>query len=82
MKRELLEKLRCPKTGKSLRLENLESAAGADSIENGWLVVDDSGQRYQILNGIPRFVSKENYADNFGMQWNYFRQIQLDILKI
>jgi len=32
----------------------------------------------RILRGIPRFVAGENYADNFGLQWNKFRSTQLD----
>ncbi len=76
MKIELLESLRCPQTGQRLTLE--PPASGVDEIENGWLVSLDGQNRYPILNSIPRFVPAENYADNFGMQWNHFRQTQLD----
>lgn len=31
-----------------------------------------------MLRGIPRFVSPENYADSFGLQWNRFAKTQLD----
>jgi 2-polyprenyl-3-methyl-5-hydroxy-6-metoxy-1,4-benzoquinol methylase len=37
-----------------------------------------SGHEYPVINGIPRFVSKENYASAFGLQWNTFRKTQLD----
>lgn len=76
MKQELLERLRCPVSGQRLRLDVLEPTA--DAIENGWLVSEDGQHRYPIRNGIPRFVPEANYADNFGMQWNHFRQTQLD----
>lgn len=33
---------------------------------------------YPIRNGIPRFVSPDNYANSFGLQWNRFRRTQLD----
>lgn len=33
---------------------------------------------YPIVNSIPRFVSMDNYASNFGFQWNKFRDTQLD----
>jgi 2-polyprenyl-3-methyl-5-hydroxy-6-metoxy-1,4-benzoquinol methylase len=33
---------------------------------------------FPIVNGIPRFVSSENYANAFGRQWNKFRKTQLD----
>ena len=54
---------------------------GIDStleIEEGWLVSEDGQQRHPVLKGVPRFVPQSNYADNFGMQWNHFRQTQLD----
>jgi 2-polyprenyl-3-methyl-5-hydroxy-6-metoxy-1,4-benzoquinol methylase/uncharacterized protein YbaR (Trm112 family) len=76
MKRELLERLRCPKTGQRLTLDTPQPITGF--IESGWLVSVDGQHRYPIRNGIPRFVPEVNYADNFGMQWNYFRQTQLD----
>ena len=34
--------------------------------------------RHPIVAGIPRFVPLDNYADNFGFQWNRFRKTQLD----
>jgi len=37
-----------------------------------------SGHEYPVINGIPRFVPKENYASAFGLQWNTFRKTQLD----
>ena len=33
---------------------------------------------FVVRDGIPRFVPAENYATNFGLQWNHFRQTQLD----
>ncbi len=76
MKLELLERLRCPQTGQRLALE--APVPNEDAIESGWLVSEDSKHRYPIREGIPRFVPASNYADNFGMQWNHFRQTQLD----
>jgi hypothetical protein len=38
----------------------------------------DGRCRYSIREFIPRFVPEFNYGDNFGMQWNKFRQTQLD----
>lgn len=76
MKTELLELLRCPKTGQRLMLETDEN--NSREIESGWLVSEDGQHRYPVRDGIPRFVPQSNYADNFGMQWNHFRQTQLD----
>lgn len=33
---------------------------------------------YAVRDGIPRFVPAENYASNFGLQWNLFQRTQLD----
>jgi SAM-dependent methyltransferase len=37
-----------------------------------------TGAIYPILNGIPRFVPAENYASDFGRQWQMFPATQLD----
>jgi len=34
--------------------------------------------RYPIERFVPRFVPADNYAANFGFQWNRFRRTQLD----
>ncbi len=33
---------------------------------------------YPVVDGVPRFVPDDNYARSFGLQWNAFRQTQLD----
>ena len=40
--------------------------------------ISNTGEKYKILNKIPRFVIKENYTSAFGKQWNYYRKTQLD----
>lgn len=75
MHKELVEILRCPATGGRLKLD---SAVSGDTIEEGALVSEVSGKRYPIVRGVPRFVSSDNYAGNFGVQWNKFRTTQLD----
>jgi 2-polyprenyl-3-methyl-5-hydroxy-6-metoxy-1,4-benzoquinol methylase len=37
-----------------------------------------AGERWPIVEGIPRFVSSDNYAAAFGLQWLRYRQTQLD----
>jgi SAM-dependent methyltransferase len=76
MHTELLEILRCPQTGRRLILEEAEYIG--ERIHAGWLVSETGEHRYAIRDFIPRFVPESNYADNFGMQWNKFRQTQLD----
>lgn len=47
-------------------------------LEDNATLVNDSGKRYPIINGIPRFVAQENYAQAFGKQWKRFPKTQLD----
>src|SRR6185369_11180965 len=76
MHSELSGILRCPRSGEKLQLEEDENRDGR--VYAGWLVSERSRHRYPIRKFIPRFVPKSNYADNFGLQWNKFRQTQLD----
>jgi SAM-dependent methyltransferase/ribosomal protein S27AE len=54
---------------------------------DGTLIIQDPATRltcagcgavYPIVNGVPRFVQRERYADSFGLQWNVHRKTQLD----
>lgn len=77
MNQELIPRLTCPESGQELSIRDVVfSESGA--IESGTLFAENPAVRYEIVGGIPRFVGKSNYADNFGLQWNSFRQIQLD----
>lgn len=75
MKTELLEILCCPKSGKKLIFKSQET----NNFDiNGSLISEDMTSEYNVIKSIPRFVSKFNYADNFGFQWNKFAKTQLD----
>ena len=74
MNEQLLTRLRCPSSGQ--KLVPIVGVSGLDG--DGWLVSENGNYRYPLVNGIPRFVSTDNYASNFGMQWNYFSKTQLD----
>ncbi len=76
MIKEILTLLVCPKSGQNLFLKDEITKDGR--IQSGNLVSEDGKIKYEIINFIPRFVEKGNYADNFGMQWNKFRKTQLD----
>jgi SAM-dependent methyltransferase len=41
-------------------------------------LVNELGETFPIVNGIPRFVSRDNYAADFGAQWNRHPKTQLD----
>ena len=45
---------------------------------DGEALVSPTGTRYPIINHIPRFCEAENYASNFGKQWNIFDTTQID----
>lgn len=47
-------------------------------IKEGLLIEPQSGNKYPIVNYIPRFVSLENYAASFGYQWNTHNRTQYD----
>src|SRR6516162_4216431 len=76
MRVEILELLRCPQCAGRLTLQDAHTLDGR--VESGSLLCAGGEHRYPIRNFIPRFVSGSNYADNFGFQWNKFRQTQLD----
>lgn len=38
-----------------------------------------SGERFHVVRGIPRFCTVHNYSESFGYQWNLFDQTQLDV---
>lgn len=75
MHRDLVTILRCPACG-----SRLAQPAGptADVLDSGQLLCMSCALAYPIIGGVPRFVPLENYAGNFGFQWNRFRRTQLD----
>lgn len=54
-----------PKSGLVLKMEN-ES------------LVSETGEKFPVVKGIPRFVSEDNYAAAFGNQWKTFPKLQSD----
>lgn len=76
MHKELLGIFACPESGGNLELEIREERNG--HVYTGALISQTTGKRFAIERFIPRLVPESNYADNFGFQWNRFRQTQLD----
>jgi len=76
MKLQILDILRCPETG--ARLDLISPQYDLGEVETGELATADRRFVYPIRDFIPRFVPETSYADNFGVQWNRFRQTQLD----
>jgi 2-polyprenyl-3-methyl-5-hydroxy-6-metoxy-1,4-benzoquinol methylase len=47
-------------------------------IENQGFLLGNNGEKFPIINNIPRFVESDNYASAFGLQWKTFSKTQLD----
>src|SRR6188474_3042126 len=77
MKLEHLKYLVCPRTGRPLRLDGPHFMEGG-RVRQGELLEPVSGSRYPIARFIPRFVPQENYAANFGLEWNIHSRTQYD----
>jgi SAM-dependent methyltransferase len=76
MKRDLLTWVCCSNCRGSL---DLNGASGTDGdVAGGELACRSCRNRYPIVAGVPRFAGSDNYASNFGLQWNQFRRTQLD----
>ena len=63
----LAEYLQCP-----------ECHAGALNLGDDRYSCMACGKTFPVVRGVPRFVSRDHYADSFGMQWNIHRKAQLD----
>jgi SAM-dependent methyltransferase len=81
VKSSLIAWLRCPRCNDDSQkgeLSLVDAVQKHDEIESGALICNACEARHPIVAGIPRFVSLDNYAENFGFQWNRFRTTQLD----
>ncbi len=72
-----LELVRCPTCRGQL---DLVAPSGDDEIVGGELRCGACRESHPIHNGIPRFVSPENYASSFGFEWKRFAELQTDRL--
>lgn len=69
----------CPECRAKLRLQpGWIPGLDLSRVVSGYLVCDQCNTSYPTVNGIPRFVSSENYASSFGFQWTMQAQTQLD----
>jgi SAM-dependent methyltransferase len=75
MKIRLLEYLTCPTSGSQLKLE-ISKRDGEDIVEGS--LISSEGLSYPIYNGVPRFVSSQNYVETFGFQWSRHARIYFD----
>jgi len=75
MRLEHLKYLRCPKTGAELSL--IDEVMENDRVKEGRLVTK-TGESYDIIKFVPRFVEADNYAENFGFEWKLHNRTQFD----
>ena len=76
MSPEHLSILRCPECKGELAFapphRSAELTAGPETL------LCPNGHSHPIAGSIPRFVPDEQYAGNFGFEWNLFNKTQLD----
>ena len=77
MKEKHLEFLACPSCKGPLKVFKIDNKI-KDSIESGMLCCSVCKLQYKIIKHIPRFVQLENYASNFGFEWNKHSKTQID----
>jgi SAM-dependent methyltransferase len=75
LKSDFLPIIQCPTCTSSLEL-HAETTSGAEVVVGA--LVCATGHSFPIVGGVPRFVNSEQYAGNFGFEWNIHRQTQLD----
>ena len=56
----------------------INPASGEPLTRQGDSLVDEAGNAFPIIAGVPRICDADNYAENFGKQWNLFSRTQLD----
>src|SRR6266498_2942336 len=78
MKERALKFLVCPSCQSELSLGPEKQIALMGEVRSGILICIGCHAEYPIRNYIPRFVSSENYAKSFGLEWNQHARTQLD----
>lgn len=77
MREHHVEDLVCPGCQASLALHSVAARDGA-LVTDGVLRCASCATAYSIVRGVPRFVSSDNYAASFGLQWTRHAQTQCD----
>lgn len=77
MKLKHLQYLVCPECAGAVIISDIKEQVD-DKIKSGILVCQQCQKNFDVINFIPRFVSSENYASNFGLEWIKHAQTQYD----
>jgi SAM-dependent methyltransferase len=54
------------------------TARQGEEILDGFLACPNCTERFPIRNGIPRFVSSDQYVSTFSFEWKKWRRVQFD----
>lgn len=68
----------CPVCRGGLAIEGAGLSEGNKELLEGGLICRSCDLKYPVVQSIPRFVSSENYAANFGFQWQKFQGTQIN----
>jgi SAM-dependent methyltransferase len=77
MKLDHLKYLVCPDCFGIIVISDIREEI-SNKIKSGILTCQQCQKKFDIVNFIPRFVSSENYASNFGLEWIKHAQTQYD----
>jgi ubiquinone/menaquinone biosynthesis C-methylase UbiE/uncharacterized protein YbaR (Trm112 family) len=75
MNQAFVQLLACPVCKSDLHVEG--ALTSGQAIDSGTLKCAQ-GHSFPIVRGVPRFVSSDGYASNFGFEWNLHNKTQLD----
>ena len=76
MHAKYLDILCCPRSRTRLILQ-AEKVRVDGMIESG-LLISAEGDRYPIINYVPRFLEGEDYLESFGYEWQKWSRVQFD----
>lgn len=76
MREAHLTLLVCPECQGEFSLSNVERSG--ERIRSGTLACAACARSFPIIDCIPRFVSSDNYARNFGLEWTKHARTQYD----
>jgi len=77
MKLKYLQYLVCSECAGAVVISDVKEQID-DRIKSGVLACQQCQKKFDVVNFIPRFVSSENYASNFGLEWIKHAQTQYD----
>jgi len=77
LREKFLKHLACPTCHSDLGIKSVAQRRG-DILETAQLACQGCPAVYPVLNCIPRFVSNDNYASGFGLEWTRHARTQYD----